>query len=311
MPTITPNQEFVSGYLKELMQDELRAMSCLGLSIPGITAPDVTPLGMYKLKDCSSMFTMEGRKSRTQKIPRVNGLVANTYIQETEPTFQTLTRSYRNISIDPTIGTFVKFNQLDTGYYNIPIDQDSDVMPRIARAIAEKIHREAFLLVSDATQATLNGSNIGGATTVPSLTIYSQLNKMSFVDKHKNKDKRYLVLTQSQAQDMALNGGIADYQPQNSLGDRGIKQYETGLLMQPVVGIQTITSDLLPDGSTTDSTHNLFIVGEGKIGYAISNTIIKNWEDNDRSQKKIKAIVQYGLFILDERHVYRTELAKN
>lgn len=317
MASISPTAEYINSYLKELTQDELRESSGFDLSIPGVAPIKKTQLASYRIKDCSEMFKRDRLKSKTQQIPRATGFTANTRVPGTQIPFQNVTRTYRNITIDTPIEVATKISDFDQQFFNLPINEQQDILARMNRAISNKIHTSLFALVSAATQATYAGGNIGSATTLPTLDVYHKLRANAEADKHPTGEPMYNFLYTSQATYLAAAHGFdaapsAFEKPYNGLGDRGVNEFETGNIIKPIMGIKTCSSQLVSDGSVATSTYNLFIVGENKLGAAFGHVSgFKVWNDNDYSEQRMKFELEYGVFILDERAVYKYELEKN
>lgn len=313
MPTISPTSSFINSWIVQELQDTLRSSSCFDIAMPNTNGMQKTGYGTYQLKDMSSHFKREGMKGKTQRIPRMGKLTANTLIHETEPTYQDWSHTYRSISIDPTICAAVKLNDFNDDFHNLPDNDKAAISREISRAIAERIHREAFVLATGATQATKtsDGSNIGGSGTKPTLSLIEQLNSRVFADKHSATEPRFLIMSQEQAQKLALYSGLSlsNYNPYMAMGDKGVKQYETGLIQGNIAGCKILTSDLVMTGSAATTTYNMMIVGQQKIGYAIGKAIPKEESKLDNTTR-IQYSLQYGLFILDERAVYKFEMDK-
>lgn len=311
--TISTDQQ-ISSFLKNLRLNELRLSSCLDVSVPGLEGIKKTPGGSYPFKNVSSEFKMDRTRGKSQQIPTINGLTANTRITTgVDSAFQNITRSYRTITINTPIEVAVKFSNFDGDFWNLPINEQADVKARIARAINENIHTNAFALVSSAT-----ASSIGGATTLPTLDFIRKLkdNAENATNKNPVDDPGYLFLNTSQTNYMAAVHGFdaapsAYSAPWEKMGDRGLQEYETGLIMKPILGTTICTSNLLSDGSGSTSTYNLYIKGKEKLGVAFGYVSgFDMWDDKNTSEQKIRFECEYGLFILDTRCVYKSELIK-
>lgn len=315
MPATTyASAEFISSYLKNLRLNELRLSSCLDLSVPGLEGIKKTPGGSYPFKNVSSDFKQDRTRGKTQQIPTVNGLTANTRITSgVDSAYQNITRSYRNITINTPIECAVKFSNFDGDFWNLPINEQADVKARIARAINENIHTNAFALQSSAT-----ASSVGSATALPTLDIIRKVkdNAENATNKNPVEDPGYLFLNTSQTNYMAAVHGFdatpsAYSKPYNDLGERGMQEYETGLIMKPILNTTICTSNLIADGSVSTSTYNLYIKGREKLGVAFGYVSgFDMWEDKNTSEQRIRFELEYGLFILDTRCVYRLELIK-
>ena len=314
---MTPTAEYISSFLKELMQDELRESSCFGLNIPGVNPIKSTGLSTYRIKDCSEMFKRDRLKGKTQQVPRATGFVANTRVPGTQLPFQNISRTYTNITIDTPIEVATKISNFDEQFFNLPINEQQDIVARMSRAISNKIHTSLFALVSSATQATYAGSNIGSATTLPTLDVYHKLRANAEADKHPTGEPMYNILYTSQATYLAAAHGFdgapsAFEKPYNGLGERGVSEYESGNIIRPIMGIKTCSSQLVSAGSGATSTYNMFIVGENKLGAAFGHVSgFKIWDEPNTSEMRMKFELEYGVFVLDARGVYKYELEKN
>lgn len=318
MATLSPTTEYISTFLKGLLLNENRYSSAFDLAIPGLAPIKKNALGSYGIKDCSSMFKMENTRGKTQQIPTATGFTAVTRVPGVDPAYQNITRTYRNITIDTPIETSVKISKFEKDFWNLPLSEQGDIIARMARALNENVHTALFALASAATQTTFGGSNIGGATTVPTLDVYRKLRTFAEqTQKLPAEDQGHLFLNPSQALYLAGVHGFdatpsAYSKPYDALGDRGNQEYESGDVLRNIAGIKTYKSGLVADGSGATSTYNLYIHGKDKLGVGfgyISGFDV--WEDKNTSETKMKFEFEYGVFALDTRAVTKVELIKN
>lgn len=315
MPATTyAASEAISSYLKSLQLNELRHEGAVDIDVPGLNTIPKTPHGSYPFKNVSDQFKMDGRKGKTQQIPTVNGLTANTRITSgVDSAYQPITRSYRNITINTPIEVAVKFSKFDKDFWQLPINEQAGLKARIDRAINENIQTNAFALQSSAT-----ASAIGGATTLPTLDFIRKVKDVAELTyKNPVNDPGYLFLNSPQANYMAAVHGFdaapsAYGKPHNDLGQRGVDEYESGLVMKPVLGTKILVSNLVADGSVSTSTYNLYIKGKEKLGVAFGYVSgFEMWDEKNTSETRVRFELEYGLFILDTRCVFRTELIKS
>lgn len=309
--------EAITGWITELLQDELRASSCFEANLPGIPSIKKTRLSTYKLKDMSSMFVRNGMKSKTQKMPRRTGIEVAPLVPGASVNTSTRTITEINVSLDTIAGGAVEVNGFDKNFFNLPTGEQADIMSTIARGAIEYLHKDIFNLATSATQATYAGSNLGGASTIMSPDLYRKLKENITTDKHSTSEPLYNICYPSQADWLAFSdlGGTANRSPYNDLGERGMKEYSSGDVLDEIGRIKTCTSGLVIDGSVSTSTYNMFIVGENKIGCAF-NVPAGGFEFyNDKTRVGSPMIVKYefefNTFLLDSRCVYKYEAKKS
>lgn len=316
MVTISPSAEYITSFLQELMQDELRASSCFDLSIPGLPPIKKTRLSTYRIVDYSEKFRKEGRRGKTQQIPRASGLSAHQVVPGAQITTSNITRTYRNITIDTPVGIAVETNEFDDYFWNLPIREKQDLMARIGRGCIDYVHRDVFNLVTSATQATFAGSPLGGPTVVVSPDFLRKLKSNITTDNHPTNEPLYAILHTDQTDWLAISdlAGTNPGAPYNTKGDRGLQEYETGDIVRPISGIRICSSGMVVNGSVETSTWNFFIVGEGKIGAAfghVSGFRIDKDERRVGSPSTIKYEFEFNSFLIDERAVYKFEAKKS
>lgn len=313
--TTTAAAEAISSYLQSLQLNELRYQGAVDIAVPGLSNIPTTPHGSYPFKNVSSEFKMERTKGKTQQIPTVNGLTANTRITSgADSAYQPITRSYRNITINTPIEVAVKFSKFDKDFWQLPINEQADIKARIDRAINENIQTNAFAL-----QASATASSVGGATTYPTLDLIRKVKDVAeFTYKNPVEEMGYLFLNSPQANYMAAVHGFdaatstqTVRAPYNDLGQRGVDEYESGLIMKPILNTKILVSNLLSDGSGATSTYNLYVKGKDKLGVAFGYVSgFEMWDERNFSETRIRFELEYGLFILDTRCVFRCEIIK-
>lgn len=313
MPIVEPlANESVSSYIKAFTLDEIRAATCWNVSIPNVSPIRTTDRTTYQVKDCSSFFKSDGRKSKTQWIPTVDGLVAQDFVRGSVMSYQDITRSRIEISVNQYIQCGVMLFSYDKDWMGNhgKWHEMSDMVQRISRAMAERIHMDIGKLALIATPATYGGSAIGGATIAPSHSLFSNLKSMA----------RYNDLLSTGSWGQSTKAFISGSQysqltsnmpaPYNELGERGMKEYETGDVVAPIAGVNIGYSNLMPQGSTVSSTYNMFMVGEEAlgIGFGFSEWIHPAAENDAQRGEKHHLLIEYGTFLLDPRRVFKFEL---
>lgn len=314
MPSTTyAASEAISSYLKNLSLFENRYQGSMDIPVDGLSPMKKTPVGSYAFKNISNEFKQDRTRGKTQQIPTYGKLTANTRITSgVDSAYQPWTRSYRNITINTPIEVAVKFTKFDKDFWNLPVSEQANVKGEIDRAINENIQANAHALQSAAT-----ASSVGGATTLPTVDFIRKVKDVAeYTYKNPVEAPGYLFLNSPQANYMATVHGFeatpSTYgKPFNDLGERGVQEYESGMIMKPIANTKILISNLVSDGSVGTSTYNLYVKGEGKLGVAFGYVSgFEMWDDRNTSETRMRFELEYGLFILDTRAVFRTELIK-